>query len=91
MTPVWLIKKEEKEKNIKINEGCKFFSYEHECYKELKWGYCKFIHSDQVRRAIQMRLENKDYKSIVRVLKENGEKIRSALNKWIHFTIPPSD
>ena len=49
--PVWMVKKRHREEQKEVDKPCKFHLHGYPCYQELKWGYCEFIHADELRRA----------------------------------------
>ncbi len=54
MDGVVVIGEGEKDEEIEVDKYCKFHTHGYQCYNLLKWNYCKFVHSDEVRRAYQL-------------------------------------
>lgn len=50
--PLRLVKQREREEQKEVDKPCKFHVHGFPCYEELKWGYCAYVHSEEVRRAL---------------------------------------
>ena len=54
--PKWKSKEEEKSNQTVIEKQCKFYQYGHGCINELQWGYCKYLHDKQLKKASELSL-----------------------------------
>lgn len=56
---MWKVKQEEIDNQTVIEKQCKFFQYGHACLSELTYGYCKYLHDDLLRNAINITLNER--------------------------------
>ena len=49
--PVWMVKARQREERKEVDKPCKYHLHGYPCYEELKWGYCGYLHADELRRA----------------------------------------
>ena len=54
LLPIRLVKQREKDEEREVDKCCKFHTYGYQCYNMLKWDYCKYIHSDEIKKAYQL-------------------------------------
>ena len=51
LLPVWMVKARQREEQKEVDKPCKFHVHGYPCYEELKWGYCSYLHSEEIRKA----------------------------------------
>ena len=50
--PLRMVKQREREEQKEVDKPCKFHVYGYPCYEELKWGYCPYVHAEEVQKAM---------------------------------------
>ena len=46
--PEYMIREEQRQEKKTIDKACMWIAHGHECYNELKWKYCMYIHDDVI-------------------------------------------
>ena len=68
-----------------------WIAHGHECYNELKWKYCMYIHDDVIAKAIKRFGDVTSFEEVNKIIAEDEEllPIRAKLLKFI--IKPPSE
>ena len=54
LLPVWMVKARQKEEQKEVDKPCKYHMHGYQCYEELKWGYCSYIHAEELKAAFEI-------------------------------------